>query len=152
MWVHLLVIALLVYILWLVTKRRDSMYRPGRYVRRKLRNLRMRMRDANNAKSTDDLIAMYQAKMNRASSQGRTKLAAQYQRQIDSIRKSGTLQKYKDSLKMKIKTAKKAGRGAVRKMRGMGRKMRRGVQMQMPVGNYYFYFNTVPKGGPTGSM
>jgi len=144
MWVHLLVIALLVYILWLVTKRRDSMFRPGK----SLRNLRKRLKDAQKAKDLNDLIAMYQAKMNRAGSKGKKKLAQQYKKQIESIRKSGNLQKYKNSLKGKIKMAgiraKKAGRAIGRGARKLARRVR-GSKMQMPVGNYYFYFNTVPK-------
>ena len=148
MWVHLLVIALLVYILWLVTKRRDSMYRPGRYVRRKLRNLRQRLKDAQKAKDLNDLIAMYQAKMTRAGSRGKKKLAQQYKKQIETIRKSGTLQKYKNSLKTKLKSAGRGARKAGGKLARGARKMARGARgskMQMPVGNYYFYFNTVPK-------
>lgn len=165
MWVHLLVIALLVYILWLVTKRRDSMFRPGKAIQRKLRNLRERQKAAQKAKDLNDLIAMYQAKMSRAGSQGKKKLAAQYQKQINSIRKAGTLQNYKDSLKKqqkRLKSVRKLGGKIRRGARTLGGKIRRGARKirrgprgagmstQMPVGNYYFYFNTVPKGGPTG--
>jgi len=156
MWVHLLVIALLVYILWLVTKRRDSMFRPGK---KSLRNLRQRLKDAQKAKDLNDLIAMYQAKMTRAGSRGKKKLAQQYKKQIETIRKAGTLQKYKNSLKTKLKSAgrgaRKAGGKMARGARKAGGKMARGARkmargargskMQMPVGNYYFYFNTVPK-------
>lgn len=167
MWVHLLVIALLVYILWLVTKRRDSMYRPGRYTRKKLRNIRERMKAAQKAKDLNDLVAMYQAKMARAGAKGNKKLAAQYQKQINSIRKAGTLQNYRNSLKKSLKKVKKGGRAMGRRagkgMRALGRRAGKGVRgmgarggagagMQMPVGNYYFYFNTVPKGGPSGGM
>jgi len=158
MWVHLLVIALLVYILWLVTKRRDSMFKPGKAVQKKLHNLRERLKAAQKAKDQNDLVAMYQAKMTRAGSKGNKKLAAQYQKEINSIRRAGTIQKYKDGLNKLLKRARSLAKKAGKGVRKMGKKARKGMRKhhkggkgtQMPVGNYYFYFNAVPSGAPTG--
>ena len=154
MWVHLLVIALLVYILWLVTQRRNSMYRSRRrYFRIKMRNVQQRINVAQKAKSLQDLVAMYQARMSRAGSKGNKKLVAQYQKVINRIQQSGTLQNYIASLKNQKSKLKVSVRKTARKVRGGMRRMGRAVRdrrMQMPVGNYYFYFNTVPAGGPTG--
>lgn len=160
MWVYLLVIALLVYILWLVTKRRESMFSPGKAVKTRLHNLRERLKAAKKAKDLNDLIAMYQAKMTRAGSQGKKKLSAQYQKVINEIRRSGTIEKYKQFLNKLLKRAmslvgkarKAAGKlaGKARKSMHKGKHHKGGAVARMPVGNYYFYFNTVPSGAPTG--
>jgi len=151
MLVRLAIIGLLLLVLWMVTKRRESFFKVRRP---RLQPLQQQIADAKKYGNTNDFIAAYQQKVNDEMAKNpKSKLVPVYQKAISDMQNAGSVDNFVTTRQDMMAKAKRAGGKMGRAGKRAGGKMGRagkraggkkmGMVAKQAGGNYYFYFNSM---------